>query len=117
MDSLEVEITGNNVDTIFTLLRLGPGDEGFRDGLLQAAGPDLISYGMVRLNTDVEATGDDRTSAAPVGRILADQRRQYPGLGGGMVSVQVEVGITGLGTRRCWVSFRRSVAKAGSLRE
>ncbi|PHX60518.1 MAG: hypothetical protein CK552_05480 [Actinobacteria bacterium] len=111
LERLDVEITGDNIDTLINLLQLGPGAEGFRDGLLGQEGEELIVYAMVRLTADVAATGDDDTSAAPIGRILADRWRQYPGLGGGRVSVQVGLGVDGAGATRCWVSFRRSVAR------
>ena len=62
-------------------------------------------------------SGGDDTGAAPIGRIPADRWGQYPGLGGGLVSVQVGLGVDGAGATRCWVSFRRSVATAGSFRE
>lgn len=109
-----VEITGDNAETLFTLLQLGPGDEGFRDGLLGVEGPDLAVFAMVRLAADVEASGDGDTSAAPIGRIAADIWRAYPGLvrsvERGMVSVQVGLGVDALSQRRCWVSLRASVA-------
>ena len=117
LERLDVQITGDNIDTLITLLQLGPGAEGFRDGLLGQEGEDLIVYAMVRLTADVVATGGDDTGAAPIGRIPADRWGQYPGLGGGLVSVQVGLGVDGAGATRCWVSFRRSVATAGSFRE
>lgn len=114
MLTVEVEITGDNAETLFTLLQLGPGDEGFRDGLLGAEGPDLAVFAMVRLAADVEASGDGDTSAAPIGRIAADIWRAYPGLvrsvERGMVSVQVGLGVDAFAQRRCWVSLRASVA-------
>lgn len=109
-----VEITGDNAETLFTLLQLGPGDEGFRDGLLGVEGADVVVFAMVRLAADVEASGDADTSAAPIGRIPADVWRTYPGLvrslEKGMVSVQVGLGVDAHSQRRCWVILRRSIA-------
>jgi hypothetical protein len=116
MLTVEVAITGDNAETLFTLLRLGPGDEGFRDGLLGMEGADLSVFAMVRLTADVEASGDGDTSAAPIGCIAADVWRGYPGLvrslEKSMVSVQVGLGVDSRSERRCWVSLRRSVAMA-----
>ena len=111
MVRLDVEITGNNAETLFTLLQLGPGDEGFRDGIVGREEADLIVYAMVRLASDVEASGDSDSGAAPVGRIASSHWQMYPGLGKGMVSVQVGLGVTSQGVRRCWISFRQSVAR------
>lgn len=115
LERLDVEITGNNIDTLINLLQLGPGTEGFRDGLLGREGEDLIVYAMVRLTADVVATGDDDSGAAPVGRIPAAAWQRHPGLGQAMVSVQVGLGIDSAGAKRCWVSFRSSVGGTGTL--
>jgi hypothetical protein len=110
MVKLAFEPTGPNVETLIALLDLSGGRVGYRDGLTVPTDGDLVVNAMVRLAADVAADGDDDVTAAPVGRVPADQWSAYPVLGLGVTFVQVALTVDRDGTRRAWIMFRASLA-------
>lgn len=96
---------GANADTLITMLNLSDGRIGYRDGLVITEDAALIVHAMVRLTSDVEATGDDDVGAAPVGRIEPSAWQQYPLLGEHPTLVQVALSVLPDGSRHGWILF------------
>jgi hypothetical protein len=102
---LEFIPTGDNIETLVDLLKLSPGAVGYRDGLVRAKGPDLEVLAMIRLASDVEASGDEEVGAAPIGIVPAGDWARYPTLGEGITLVQIAVSVNLAGNRGGWIVF------------
>jgi hypothetical protein len=63
---------------------------------------------MIRLAAQVESSGDDEVTAAPVGRLTPDQWREYPALGEGITMVQISLEVHTDGTPLGHIMFLRS---------
>ena len=72
---------------------------------------DLIVNAMVRLVSNIAASGDRDLGAAPVGRIPARAWAEFPALGLGVTFVQVELCAEIEGARAGWIIFRESALR------
>jgi len=106
---LDFTIEGDNIETLISILQIGPAFTGYRDGLVQPDGDRLQVVAMARLAADVAASGDDRMDAAPIGFVAAGEWERYPGLGRDVTFVQVGITIARDGSRSAKIGFRRSV--------
>lgn len=96
---------GNNIETLVDLLKLSPGEVGYRDGLVRAVGTDLEVLAMIRLAADVEASGDAEVGAAPIGVVATAAWSRYPQLAEGFTLVQICVSVDSAGSCGGWVLF------------
>ena len=101
---------GKNVEELLEVLRLGPGFTGYRDGLLQPDGEQLVVNAMARLAADVAASGDEDATAAPVGVVPVGTWEQYPGLARSITLVQVALKVEQDGARTGRIGFRSGIA-------
>jgi hypothetical protein len=81
MVKIAFEPTGENVETLIALLSLSQGRVGYRDAITVPEAGDLIVNAMVRLVSNIAASGDHDLGAAPVGRIPARAWAEFPALG------------------------------------
>ena len=109
---LDFTIEGDNIETLISILQIGPAFTGYRDGLVQPVGDRLQVVAMARLAADVAASGDDQMNAAPIGFVPAGTWEQYPGLGRDVTFVQVAITIARDASRSARIGFRRSVVIA-----
>jgi hypothetical protein len=100
--------SGVNVETFIDLLNLRSGVIGYRDGLVRMVDSYLEVNAMIRLAAQVESSGGDEVTAAPVGRLTPDQWREYPALGEGITMVQIALEVLADGTPRGHIMFLRS---------
>ena len=108
---LEMTIQGDNIETLIGLLRLSPGDTGYRDAMLQPDGDRLIVNAMARLAADAAASGDDDVTAAPIGHLSDVVWSSHPGLGRGLTLVQVAITVNRDGSRGARVGFSSDIRK------
>ncbi len=100
--------SGVNFETFIELLQLRSGVIGYRDGLVRMVDSYLEVNAMIRLAAQVESSGDDEVTAAPVGKLTPDQWRAYPALGEGITMVQVSLEVQADGTPLGHIMFLRS---------
>jgi hypothetical protein len=100
--------SGVNVETFIKLLNLRSGVIGYRDGLVRMVDSYLEVNAMIRLAAQVESSGDDEVTAAPVGSLTAEQWREYPALGEGITMVQVALELRPDGSPIGHIIFLRS---------
>ena len=100
--------SGVNVETFIELLNLRSGVIGYRDGLVRMVDSHIEVNAMIRLAAQVESSGGDEVTAAPVGRLTLDQWREYPALGEGITMVQVSLEVQADGTPLGHIMFLRS---------
>jgi len=103
---LEFIPDGNNVEQLLQVLRLSPGFTGYRDGLVQPDGAQLVVNAMARLAADITASGDGEAAAAPVGIVPAGTWDHYPALAQSITLVQVALTIEQDGSRVGRIGFR-----------
>lgn len=111
MVKIAFEPTGENVETLIALLSLSGGRVGYRDAITVPEEGDLIVNAMVRLVSNIAASGDHDLGAAPVGRIPARAWADFPALGLGVTFVQVELCAEIEGARAGWIIFRESALR------
>lgn len=98
-----------NFVVIAELLGLTPGSRGYRDGITQPAGTEVVVNAVARLLAHVEEAGDDEeAAAAPVGHVRSEDWRDYPRLGREMFVVQVVFGLDETGSPVGWIRMRPS---------
>jgi hypothetical protein len=100
--------SGVNVETFIELLNLRSGVIGYRDGLVRLVDSYLEVNAMIRLAAQVESSGEDEVTAAPVGRLTPDQWREYPALGEGITMVQIALEVKADGSPLGHIIFIRS---------
>jgi hypothetical protein len=100
--------SGVNVDTFIELLNLRSGAIGYRDGLVRMVDSYLEVNAMIRLAAQVESSGEDEVTAAPVGRLAAEEWQEYPALGEGITMVQVALEVRPDGSPLGHIIFLRS---------
>jgi len=100
---------GKNVEQLVEALRLSPGFTGYRDGLVQPDGEQLVVNVMARLAADIVASGEGDATAAPVGVVPAGTWEQYPDLVKSITLVQVALTIEADGSRSGRIGFRSGI--------
>lgn len=110
---LEFTPVGDNIETLVDLLKISPGQVGYRDGLVRPMGADLEVLAMIRLAADVEASGDEEVGAAPIGVVSAATWSSYPQFSEGFTLVQICVSVNLAGKRGGWILFSERALSQG----
>jgi hypothetical protein len=106
---LEFIPEGKNVELLVEVLRLAPGSTGYRDGLVQPDGEQLVVNAMAGLAADIVASGEEDAAAAPVGVVPAGTWEQYQALAKSNTLVQVALTIEADGSRSGRIGFRSGI--------